>query len=130
MAISDYKSVDAKDRNGNPVRGICRRETGTFEAKKGAVKIAVPEYEYYFVFSVAGKRYRSVFGKESDHGKIGARGTWESSAIEAAVDALLRYRSNAVRGEGRRAAKRKWNWLAKSQRRGSARSAGRKPLPI
>lgn len=99
MPISDYKSVDAY-HHGERVRGLYRRDAGTFEVRKGAVKISVPDFEYSFDFTVGGKRYRSVFGRERDHGKIGARGQWESSAIENAVLALLRFRANAERGEG------------------------------
>jgi integrase len=99
MPISDFKSIEAI-HNGKTVRGIYCREAGTFEARKGAVKIIVPEYEYSFDFTVGGKRYRSVFGKESDYGKVGATGKWESCAIENAVEALMRFRTNAINGEG------------------------------
>jgi integrase len=99
MAKTDLKSVDAI-YNGRKISGIYRRQTGTFEAKKGAVKIIVPEYEYWLDFTVAGKRYRSVFGKESDFGRIGATGKWESHAVERAVEALVRFRENAKGGAG------------------------------
>ncbi len=99
MATKALKSVDAV-HNGHPVRGIYRCELGTFEAKKGVVKIRVPEYEYWFDFTVAGNRYRSVFGRESSFGKIGASGRWESHAIEEAVKTLLKFKENAKSGEG------------------------------
>ncbi|MDY0263162.1 hypothetical protein [Syntrophotalea acetylenica] len=89
MASSALKSVEAI-HNGRKISGLYRRQTGTFEAKKGAVKIIVPEYEYWFDFTVAGKRYRSVFGKESDFGRVGATGKWVSHAVESAVEALVR----------------------------------------
>lgn len=99
MAAKPLKAVEAV-HNGHPVRGIYRCELGTFEVKKGAVKIRVTEYEYWFDFTVAGKRYRSVFGRESSFGKIGASGKWESHAIESAVTALLKFKDNAKSGEG------------------------------
>jgi integrase len=99
MPISDFKSVDAI-HDGKKLRGIYSREIGTFEVKKGAVKITVPEHEYSFDFTVGGKRYRSIFGRESEHGKIGATGKWESTAVEDAVNALVRFRENATTGTG------------------------------
>jgi len=99
MTNPALKSVEAI-HNGRKISGIYRRQTGTFDAKKGAVKIVVPEYEYWFDFTVAGKRYRSVFGKESDFGRIGATGRWESQAVESAVEALVRFRENARTGGG------------------------------
>ncbi len=99
MAMNDYKAVKAFHK-GKPVRGIYKREAGTFEIKKGAVKITVPNYEYSFDFTVAGKRHRSVFGQDSDFGKINAKGVWESEAIERAVETLLKYKNNAKTGEG------------------------------
>lgn len=99
MPIVNTKSVIAM-HNGKPVRGIYRQEIGTFEAQKGVVKIVVTEYEYSFDFTVNGKRYRSVFGRESEFGKIGATGKWESQALEAAVTALVRFKANAKNGTG------------------------------
>jgi integrase len=86
--------------NGRKISGIYQRQTGTFKAQKGVVKIPVPEYEYWFDFTVAGKRYRSIFGKESNYGRIGATGKWESHAIESAVEALVRFKENAKNGTG------------------------------
>lgn len=97
MASTDLKSVVAMS-NGQKISGIYRRETGTFEAKKGVVKIIVTEYEYWFDFTVARKRYRSKFGKESNYGRIGATGKWESNAIESAVEALVIFKKNAENG--------------------------------
>ena len=99
MATKDLKSVVAVN-NGKPVRGIYSRKIGTFEIRKGAIKIKAPQYEYWFDFTVAGNRYRSVFGRESEFGKIGATGKWESIAIEEAVKALLKFKENAKSGEG------------------------------
>ena len=99
MAKSEMKAVKAV-HNGRRISGIYRHQTGTFNVQKGVVKIVVPEYEYWFDFTVAGKRYRSVFGKESNLGRIGATGQWESHAVENAVEALLRYRANAESGNG------------------------------
>jgi len=99
MAKTDLRVVEAI-HNGRKISGLYRRQTGTFETKKGAVRIVVPEYEYWFDFTVAGKRYRSVFGKESDFGRIGATGRWESHAVESAVEALVRVRENARDGGG------------------------------
>ncbi len=99
MGSTDLKSV-AAIYNGRKITGIYRRQTGTFEAQKGVIKILVPEYEYWFDFTVAGKRYRSIFGKESNYGRIGATGKWESYAIESAVDALVKFKNNAKNGTG------------------------------
>lgn len=99
MPMSDLKAVVAI-HEGKTIRGIYRREVGTFEVRKGAVKLVLPEFEYTFDFTVGGKRYRSVFGKESENGRIGARGNWESAAVENAVQALVRFRTNAQTGEG------------------------------
>lgn len=99
MPMSDLKAVVAihLDRK---IRGVYRRQLGTFEARKGAIKLTLPEYEYSFDFTVGGKRFRSVFGRESEHGRIGATGRWESAAVEDAVKALVRFRKNAETGEG------------------------------
>ncbi len=99
MPISNHQSVEAF-HNGQRVRGIYRREMGTFDKQKGAVKLIIPQFEYSFDFSVGGKRYRSIFGKESGYGKVGATGKWESTALENACITLLRFKSNALRGEG------------------------------
>jgi integrase len=42
----------------------------------------------------------SVFGKESNFGRIGATGRWEPHAVESAVEALVRFRKNARAGGG------------------------------
>ncbi len=99
MPIKDHKAVEAF-HNGKRVAGIYRCEAGTFQAKKGVVKIHVPEYEYSFDFTVSGKRYRSIFGKDSDFGKVGPSGQWVSHILEHAVEALLRFKKNAAIGEG------------------------------
>ncbi len=95
----DLKSVEAL-HDGKPIRGIYRRGTGTFAVRKGAVTMHFPEYEYWLNFSVAGKRYRSVFGRESEYGKVGASGKWESTAVEEATKALYRFKENASNGNG------------------------------
>lgn len=99
MPIKDVKSVEAMYQ-GKPVRGIYRREIGTFEVSIGATTLTPTEYEYSFDFTVGGKRFRSVFGKESENGKIGANKKWQSKAVENAVEALVRYRANAETGTG------------------------------
>ncbi|PLX77862.1 MAG: hypothetical protein C0615_04730, partial [Desulfuromonas sp.] len=99
MPISDFKAIHA-EHNGRKIKGIYKREVDTFTIKKGITKLTLPEYEYSFDFTVNGKRFRSIFGKESNFGKIGATGKWESWAVEKAVEALLRFRSNAKTGEG------------------------------
>ena len=100
MSIAGAQAIEAT-HNGKPLRGIYRRETGTFEVSKGVHKIGpLPEYEYSFDFTAKGKRFRSVFGLESQFGKIGARGTWESDALNAAAEALVRFKANAKSGVG------------------------------
>jgi len=99
MPISDHQAVPAF-HNGKRIRGIYRQADGSFKVRKGAVEITVPEYIYSFDFTVSGQRFRSVFGRESEHGTIGANGKWESSAIAMAVEALLRFKKNAKNGKG------------------------------
>lgn len=99
MPIKGVKSVEAMHQ-GKPVRGIYRREIGTVKPRSGVVKLSFTDYEYSFDFTVGGKRFRSVFGKESEYGKIGADKQWQSNAVEKAVEALLRYRANAETGTG------------------------------
>ena len=94
MPIKGVKSVEAMYQS-KPVRGIYRREIGTFKPRSGVAKLSFPDYEYSFDFTVGGKRFRSVFGKESEYGKLGGDKQWQSNAVEKAVEALLRYRANA-----------------------------------
>lgn len=99
MSLNQVKAVEAH-LDGKKVRGIYRQESGTFTVQRGAVTITVPEYIYSFDFKVAGTRYRSVFGRESEHGRIGANGKWQSTAIEAAAKSLVQYKNNAKLGSG------------------------------
>lgn len=99
MTMSGLKAVEAY-YNGNRVSGIYRREAGTFVIQKGKIKITCPEYEYSFDFTVGKKRNRSMFGKDSEYGKLGANGKWESCALEKAVESRIRFEKNAIRGNG------------------------------
>jgi integrase len=111
--MNGFKVIAAYDQN-IPVSGIYIRKIGTFTVNKGIAPITVDQYEYAFNFRVNGRSYRSMFGKESDYGKVGADGKWQSWALEKAVEARLRFEKNAINGVRPTSVKeeRELNWKA------------------
>jgi integrase len=122
------------------VKGLRRRECGTFTIKSGAISKIFTDYEYSADFMVKGERYRTVLCRASEFAdKVTfSRETrqWVNPALDHAVEKLADYRKNAGEGTGptRRieeqqlATKRKAIMLEATQQRESV--AARKNITV
>ncbi len=86
------------------VKGLRRRECGSFTVRAGAVSKTFPDCEYSADFMVKGERFRTILCKASDFSdKVifnRETGQWVNPALEYAGEKLNAYRKNAVAGTG------------------------------